>query len=109
MGDKMNLSWNEEIKRTYDNGVTIVYEDLGNNSIYIHSIFSLIKRQGNANITLNAFLDEFKTKNIFLFSSSELGTDKQTLDTWYEKFGFIKTENRNSIPYNVTHVKVGYR
>lgn len=98
-----NLSLHEEIKRVYNNLVTIQYE-IDGGDIYIHSIISIMKRQGNATEALKEFLEEFKGYDIYIFSSSELGTDKSILDKWYETFGFIKCNKKNLL-YNVTHVK----
>jgi hypothetical protein len=100
----MVLTFFEEIERVYSNGVTIKYERLNENDIFLHTIKSNIRMQGNATTALKAFLDEFKTFNIYIFSSSELGTDKNILDKWYEKLGFIKTKNQKHIPYNITHI-----
>jgi hypothetical protein len=101
----MILSFYEELKRVYSNRVTIIYEHINDESLYLHSIISTRRREGNADEALNDFLEEFKTKNVYVFSSSELGFDKAILDKWYEKLGFMEAKNSNQIPYNITHVK----
>jgi hypothetical protein len=101
----MSLSWCEEIKRLYNNGVTIIYEIIDKDNIYLHSINSICKKKGYGTETLNNFIKEFEEKNIYIFSSSELGTDRELLNNWYEKLGFIRTENLDHIPYNITHFK----
>lgn len=101
----MTLSYHETIKRTYSNNVTIIYEIIDNDNIYIHSIESFIKQLGNGTNALNSFIVKFDKFNIYVFSSSELGTDKEILDRWYEKLNFKRINNLDNIPYNITHVK----
>ena len=101
------MNWHEEIRRGYDNGVAITYESIDEENLYIHSITSMNKMNGIGTETFINFLNEFKGKNIYIFSSDELGTDKKILDKWYKKLGFIVCSNDiGGIPYNCTHVKV---
>lgn len=97
------MKFREECLRIYDNMVTIKYEKIGSDKIYIHSITSLNKKQGNATKSLEHFITEFSGYDIYLYSSAELGTEKDILDRWYSKLGFKKC-NRNDLPYNITHV-----
>lgn len=101
----MELSYYEKIERHYSNGVLIIYENIDVENLYIHTITSLCPKQGNATMALNAFLNEFKKENIYIFSTSELGTSKEVLNKWYEKMGFIRVNNLIHIPYNITHLK----
>lgn len=101
----MKLKYNEIVSRNYSNGVHIQYDEIGNNNIYIILVKSDFKVQGNGTISLTAFLEDFKDKNIYLFATSELGTDIKVLNHWYEKLGFIKSRNVSYVPYNVSHVK----
>jgi hypothetical protein len=98
------MKFYEEITRTYENGVKIKYEVIEFDTIYIHSITSMSCKNGNGTESMKLFLEEFKNKNIYLFSTNELGVDKKVLDVWYEKLGFIKNET-DVLPYNVTHCK----
>ncbi len=97
------MNFYEKIIRQYSNRVSIMYEVIDENNIYINSILSVHKRKGYANDSMRQFINEHKDKNIFLFSSSELGTDRSILDKWYKHLGFEEHENVDYIPYNVTH------
>ena len=96
------MKFYEKITRLYSNNVSIIYEIIDNN-IYIHSIISLNRKRGFASDALREFINDFKDKNIYLYASSELGTDIDILNAWYEKIGFIKYKNISFIPYNITH------
>lgn len=101
----MGLSFYEESKRVYSNSVSITYEKINDEDLYIHSVISTLKRDGRGTVALKQFLNEFKVYNIYILSSSELGTSNEILDKWYEKLGFEKVVNSSSIPYNITHCK----
>lgn len=104
--DNTNLTYSEIITRNYNNNVTIKYEIINNYDIYIVAINSSFKQQGNATKSLNLFLEEFSNKNIYLFASSENGTDLKILNKWYESLGFDKCKNLSYIPYNISHCKL---
>lgn len=95
----------EIIKRTYENAVYIEYEKLNDKDIYIHSIFSTIKHEGNGTSALKEFLKEFQKFNIYLYATGENGTNQQILNKWYEQNGFTKCNKTHGI-YNVTHCKL---
>lgn len=94
----------EKITRTYENRVIIEYEYVNAEIIYIRSIKSSFKREGNATKALQNFLSEFKEYTIYLCATDEHGTKREVLDRWYEKMGF---DTCNKIINNIcmTHVK----
>ena len=98
------LKYHEERVRKYSNLVTITYECIEDAVIYINSIRSEIPNRGNGTQAMKKFLDEHKKYDIYIFSSSELGTSKEVLDKWYESLGFMKCD-RKDLKYNVTHMK----
>lgn len=97
-----NMDFYETITRSYGNGVKIEYEFLSEKQLYIHSIESHIKNCGNGTEALKQFIQTFSGFDIYIYSSDELGTDREVLDRWYCSLGFIKCNNRN-LKYNVTH------
>ena len=77
--------------------------------IYIYSIISKQPRQGNGTKALREFIDLFgESSDLWLFCDDELGTDTDTLYSWYAKFGFVPTKERIS-EYNVTHKRQATR
>ena len=87
------MKYIEKIKRTYENRVSIEYEYINENTIYIRNITSSFKKEGNGTKALKNFLNEFKMCNIYLCASDEHGTDKNILFKWYEKMGFSICED----------------
>lgn len=58
---------------------------------------------------LGEFIDLFgEYSDLWLFCDDELGTDTDTLYSWYAKFGFVPTKERIS-EYNVTHKRQATR
>lgn len=98
------MDFYEEVTRVYDKGVKIVYENIGFEIIYIHSIISNFPKRKYGTVAMESFLEEFKSKDIYIFSTDELGVKREVLDSWYERLGFIK-DNNKELPYNVTHCK----
>lgn len=99
------MNFYEEITRRYVNGFVIKYEVLNSDNIYIHSVYSRNCKRGKGTESMRMFLEEFSNKNIYLFSTDEMGTEKSILDKWYERLGF-KLSKEDSLPYNVTHCKL---
>lgn len=97
------MYFTEEITRRYSNMVKIVYEIIDEHRVYIHSIISNNQQQGNGTQALQSFIEEYSNREIYLYSSNELGVEKNILDDWYCKLGFEQC-NRTDLPYNVTHV-----
>lgn len=93
----------EEHTRIYNNMVKIVYEIMDDRKVYIHSIVSTQTRKGHATNALKCFIEDFKEYEILLFSSNELGADKEFLDKWYIKLGFEEYDDTNC-NYNITHI-----
>ena len=88
--------------------VEIFYEHIPK-GIYIYSIISKQPRQGNGTKALREFIDLFgEYSDLWLFCDDELGTDTDTLYSWYAKFGFVPTKELIS-EYNVTHKRQATR
>lgn len=99
------LTYYEKVKRVYLNGVTVEYEKFSETDIYIHSIHSQLKHQGRGTDALKHFLQENNNCDIYLFASSEHGTDVEMLNKWYKKLGFECCRKKLHIAYNVTHCR----
>lgn len=97
-----SMAFYEMIVRSYANGVRIEYEFLSEKVLYIHFIESHLKKRGNGTEALKHFIHTFSGFDIYIYSSDELGTDKEVLDRWYSSLGFLECNNRN-LKYNVTH------
>ena len=78
----------EKVIRTYENMVVIEYEYIDTSNIYICSIKSSFKQEGNGTEALQDFITEFKNYNIYLCATGEHGTNKDILYRWYAKMGF---------------------
>jgi ribosomal protein S18 acetylase RimI-like enzyme len=93
------------ISRKYSDNTFLVYKKWDTENIYIKLIHSVHPGRGIARKHLIDFLNHYKSKNVYIYVSDELGADIKTLRKFYENLGFNSTEKHEVNGERINYIK----